>query len=87
VSDLQDALNEVVEPYQEQLYPTVAGEPLAVIVEAARRVANLDIDKATAVTNVLRYVKVVDEWDDMLYSITEEAVNAALGITEEDTDG
>ncbi len=53
------------------------------VVEAARRVANLDIDAATAVTNQLRFIKDGDEWDDLIHDITTEAVNKALGITED----
>ncbi len=37
MSDLQDALTQVKEPHEGQRYPVIAGEPLAVIVKAARK--------------------------------------------------
>ena len=52
--------------------------------EAARRVANLDIEAATDIINTLRYIDTGDEWDDKLDDITTEAVNTALGLTTED---
>ena len=48
--------------------------------ELKRRVASLDMEAATDITNRLRYIKTGDEWDDKLDGITAEAVNAALGI-------
>ena len=49
------------------------------IVEAARKYANPDIEAATAIIYELRFAKTSDEWDDMIYDITKEAVGAALG--------
>jgi len=81
MSDLQDALDEAV------IFSRFTDDGLRwlvneVIVDAARRAANLDIDKATIVIYQLRYIRDEDEWDDRVGDITEEAVNAALGITE-----
>ncbi len=53
------------------------------ITKAARRVANPDIEAATVITNGLRFVKAGDEWDDLIYDITKEAVDAALSVTED----
>ena len=55
------------------------------VTNTARKVANLDIDAATAVTNQLRFLKTGDAWDDLIYDITKEAVHTALSITEKDT--
>ncbi len=55
---------------------------MGAIVKAARKVANLDIDAATAITYELRYIKDDDEWDDEIGDITKRAIFAALGITE-----
>ena len=52
------------------------------VVDAARRVANPNIEAATAITNELRYVKDADDWDDQIENITRRAVHAALGISE-----
>ncbi len=49
--------------------------------DAARRVANPDIEAATAITYELRYIKDDDEWDDKIENITKRAVDAGFGIT------
>ena len=77
MSDLQDALD-TVDTAEYGFY-----EELAIIVEAARRVVNPDIEAATAITNQLRFIKTGDEWDDLIYDITKEAVDVALSVTEE----
>ena len=46
----------------------------------------LDIDAAVEITGQLRFAKTADDWDDMIYDVTKEAVEAALGTTE-DTGG
>ena len=66
--------------------PNALVNDLATVMDAARKVANLDIEAATAVTYELRYIKDDDEWDDKIEDITRRAVATALGITE-DTDG
>ena len=53
------------------------------MLEAARKYAKPDIDAATAITNQLRFAKTSDDWDDLIYDITKEAVDAALGVTED----
>ena len=53
------------------------------LVETARKYANPDYEAATAITNQLRYAKTSDDWDDLIYDITKEAVDAALGVTED----
>lgn len=52
------------------------------VLDAARRVANLDIEAATPVIYELRYVKDSDDWDDQIEDITRRAVEIALGISE-----
>ena len=52
------------------------------VVDAARRIANLDIEAATPVIYELRYVKDGDDWDDQIEDITRRAVEIALGISE-----
>ena len=51
--------------------------------DAARKYANPNIEAATAITNQLRFAKTSDDWDDLIYDITKEAVDAALGVTED----
>ena len=58
-------------------------DDLVPILEAARKVANPDIEAATAITYELRYIKDDDEWDDEIGDITKRAIFAALGITED----
>ncbi len=79
MSELQDDLN----LFSGGLAPD-PGSPLANIVDAARRYANLDMEAATEILNRLRYIETGDEWDDKIEDIAAEAVNAALGITTED---
>ena len=50
------------------------------VVNAAKRYANPDIEAATEIINRLRYIETGDEWDDKIEDITAEAVNKALGI-------
>ncbi len=81
MTDLDKAL-EHVEVYPQSIEVAHDADPQP-IVDAARRVADLKLDAATAVTNQLRFVKSGDEWDDLIYDITKEAVMAALSITED----
>ncbi len=60
----------------------LTAERIAILLEAARKVANPDIEAATAITYELRYIKDDDEWDDEIGDITKRAIFAALGITE-----
>ena len=57
---------------------------VAILAKYARRVANPDIDSATAITYQLRYIQDGDDWDDKIEDITAEAVNVALGIKEKE---
>ena len=85
-SELQKALDYVLTPAEVVALSDEARKAIATVwKEAARKVANLDIDAATAVTNQLRFLKTGDAWDDLIYDITKEAVHTALSITEEDT--
>ncbi len=77
MSDLQDAADRLA-----NRIPLEPGDR-EVLVEAARKWANPDIDAAEAITYKLRYIKDGDEWDDKIYGITKEAVAAALGVTED----
>ncbi len=43
----------------------------------------MDIDAAVEIIGQLRFAKTADDWDDMIYDVTKEAVWAALGITED----
>ena len=45
---------------------------------------NPDYEAAAAITYELRYIKDGDEWDDKIEGITKRAVDAALGITEDE---
>ncbi len=79
-SELQRLLDEEVFPYERN--PEWERVVNVKVVEAARKVANLDIDKATIVIYQLRYIRDEDEWDNEVGDITKQAVNAALGTTE-----
>ena len=83
MSDLQDALDcaedwgGVIEFAQKAIMPK---DGAALILEAARRVANLDIDAATKIVNGLRHVTTEDGWDDSIEVFAEAAVKAALHL-------
>ncbi len=84
-SELQDALDRLLDAtanWTLSASPLAAGE-VAAIVEAARKVANPDIEAAVEIIGQLRFAKTADDWDDMIYDVTKEAVEAALGITED----
>ena len=76
MSDLQDALD-----LHDRIGPLAEDHWTVPIVAAARRVANPDIEAATAIIYELRYIKDGDEWDDKIEDITKRAVDASSGIT------
>ncbi len=60
---------------------------IVALADAARKVANPDIDKAAIVIYQLRYIRDEDEWDNEVGDITRRAIFAALGITEPEVPG
>ncbi len=76
MSDLQAELDH----WDASPYNRITG--MTAIVEAARRVANLDREAATKITYDLRYIETDDDWDDKIEDVTRRAVHAALGISE-----
>ena len=83
MSDLQAAIAGVLGWHiDDSDMPTFVRDDHNTVIEAARRVANPDIEAATAITYDLRYVKDGDDWDDQIEDVTKRAVNAALGVSE-----
>ncbi len=83
MSDLQDALKwwktNRVEPFD---LSHDGQHAMALIVEAARRVANLDLEAAFL---MMRDQPVITDWrDDQVRRWTENIVDAALRITEDE---
>ena len=80
MSKLSDALDNCeVYKYAIECGPKLGDSQL--IVDAARRVANLDIDAAVDIAYQLRYVQDGDDWNDQIEDVTKRAVNAALGVS------
>ena len=67
----------------DELYK-VKGAILIEYRDLKRKYANPDIDAAVEITGQLRFAKTADDWDDMIYDVTKEAVDAALGIRRTD---
>ena len=78
---LQDAIDLLTD---DKYRPSEITDARFVVLQAARRVANLDYESATDIISRLRYIETGDEWDDKIDDIAAEAVNVALGITTED---
>ncbi len=79
LTELRRLLDEEVFPYEHN--PEWERVVNVKVVDAARRVANPDIEAALVIIYELRYIKDADEWDDKIVDITRRAVAASSGIT------
>ena len=57
-------------------------DEVLMVVDAARLVANPNIEAAAKIIYGLRHVTTEDGWDEAVPVFTEEAINAALGRDE-----
>ena len=89
MSELKDAIDWIVQATDIELADPQNEERLNVVIKAARRVANLDIEAAAK--TAYEYVHKGEKWEDaesldrerFIVEVTV-AVNVALGITEDD---
>ena len=79
---MDSELQKAIKQYDDSDRPPIGTHQWNLILDAARKVANLDYEAAVEVIGQLRFAKTADDWDDQIYEITEKAVNIALGITE-----
>ncbi len=84
MSDLQDALDRISTSFSP---PRLSGPDMLVIVEAARKYANLDIEAAAVVLwdaafpRGVHWRKLLPETREKYLALAAEAFDAALGVT------